>query len=124
MNIKTRTVNFDITPGIETYVSKKTNSLSKFLDDSDSVLCEVELGKSVGNQKSGKIFKAEINLSTPGKNQFYAVAEADDLYAAIDEVRDEIEREIVSKKTKRATLFRRGAARVKALIKSVYPFNR
>ena len=80
-------------------------------------MCEVELGKTSAHHKSGDVFKAEINITTAGSNQFYAVAEESDLYAAIDVVRDEIERTIVSRKEKRETLFRRGAAKFKNIIK-------
>jgi len=117
MNIKTRAANFTMTPAIEDYTSKKVLSLSKFLHAGDNALCEVELGKTTNHHKSGDIFKAEINIVTPGKNQFYAMAEESDLYAAIDVVRDNIEREIISKKTKRETLFRRGAMRFKSILK-------
>ncbi len=125
MNIKTHTTNFDMTPAIEEYVSKKAQSLAKFLegrgdDTHKNMLCEVELGKTTNHHKSGDIFKAEINIVGPGNVQFYAVAEEADLYAAIDIVRDQIEREIISKKTKRETLFRRGAAKFKALAKRLY----
>ena len=121
MNIKTRSTNFDMTPAIENYVSKRVSSLEKFLDAKhENVLCEVELGKTTNHHKSGDIFRAEINIIRPGHNQFYAVAETEDLYAAIDIVRDQIEREIVSRKGKRETLFRRGASKFKALAKRLY----
>jgi putative sigma-54 modulation protein len=121
LNIKTRSTNFDMTPAIEDYVSKKVSSLGKFLDvQKENILCEVELGKTTNHHKSGDIFRAEVNIVGPQNTQFYAVAEESDLYAAIDVVRDQIEREIVTKKEKRETLFRRGASRFKALAKRLY----
>lgn len=71
------------------------------------------------HHNSGDIFKAEINLTQPGSKQVYAVAEKSDLYTAIDVVRDEAEHAIVSKKTKDSTLFRKGAAQIKSLLKRV-----
>lgn len=120
MNIKIRSINFEITPAIDDYISKKISSLEKFLERKDGeVICEVEIGRTTKHHNSGDIFKAEINLTQPGSKQVYAVAEEVDLYTAIDVVRDEAERVIVSKKTKDSTLFRRGAAQVKNLIKRI-----
>lgn len=104
---------------MEDYVSKKLLSLSKFLKGQEEVLVEVELAKTTGHHKSGEIFKAEINVTYMGQ-QFYVVSEKDDLYAAVDEARDEIERSIVSKRKKYLTVFRRGAGKIKNLIRRFY----
>ncbi len=120
MNIKIRSINFEITPAIDDYISKKISSLEKFLERKDGeVICEVEIGRTTKHHNSGDIFKAEINLTQPGSKQVYAVAEEVDLYTAIDVVRYEAERSIVSRKTKNDTLFRRGATQVKNLIKRI-----
>jgi putative sigma-54 modulation protein len=119
MNIKIRSINFDITPAIDDYVSKKISSLEKFLEVSEGTICEVEIGRTTKHHNSGDIFKAEINLNQPGAKQVYAVAEESDLYTAIDIVRDEAERAIVSRKTKDTTLFRKGASKIKDLLKRV-----
>lgn len=117
MNIKIRSVGFDLTPAIDEYVTKKISSLEKFLDANTDLLCEVEIGKTTNHHKSGDIFKAEINIIRPGNKQVYAVAEEAELYTAIDIVRDEAERVIVSQKNKSSTLFRRGSAKIKNLIR-------
>lgn len=119
MNIKLHSKNFEITPAIEDYVTKKISSLEKFLDVKDAVICEVEVGKTTEHHKSGDIYRAEINLIEPGSNQVYVVAEEADLYAAIDIVRDEAERTIVSRKNKKNTLFKRGGAAVKNFLKRI-----
>jgi putative sigma-54 modulation protein len=119
MNIKIRGVNCEITGPVNDYVNKKISSLEKFLEKKMETICEVEIGKTTNHHKSGDIFRAEINLMEPGKAQVFAVAEAGDLYSAIDIVRDEAEREIVTHKKKKDTLFRRGALQVKNLLKRV-----
>lgn len=124
INIKIRAVSFEITPAIDDYVTKKISSLGKFLDSEQEILCEVEIGRTTNHHNKGEIFKAEINLTPPGGKQVYAVAEEADLYMAIDIVRDEAERLIVSQKKKRDTLFRRGALQVKNLIKRISWKNR
>ncbi len=119
MQIKIRSKNFDLTPAIEEYVNKKTLSLEKFFGHKDNVLCEVEIGKTTGHHKSGDIFRTEINMVIPGEGQVYAVANEFDLYASIDIVKDEAEREILTRKNRKETLFRRGASKIKSLIKSI-----
>jgi ribosomal subunit interface protein len=119
LNIQIRATNFDLTPAINEYVSKKISSLQKFLDVQNDILCEVELGRTTKHHKSGDIFRAEVNMALPGQKQIYAVAEKSDLYTAIDVVRDEAEREIISIKGKRATLFRRGSTKIKELLKRI-----
>ncbi len=119
MKIKIRSKNFDLTPAIDEYVSKKISSLEKFLDVKGEVLCEIEIGRTTKHHNSGDIFKAEVNIAQPGGKQIYVVAEEADLYAAIDIVRDEAERAIVSRKNKYKTLFRKGASRIKDLLKRI-----
>jgi ribosomal subunit interface protein len=119
MNIKIRSVNFDLTPAINDYVNKKISSLGKFITNQNEVLCDVEIGRTTQHHKSGEIFRAEINMDIPGRNQVYAVAEAIDIYSAIDVVRDEAEREIVSKKNRYKTIFRKSAGKIKNIIKNL-----
>ncbi len=117
MNIKLTTTHFDKTPAIEDYVMKKIMPLRKLIQSEQTLLCEVEVGKTTGHHKSGDIFRAEVNIVMPGGMQVFAAAEEPDLYAAIDVVRDEVERAIVSGKQKRGALFRRGAQRIKSMLK-------
>ena len=119
MNIKTRSLSFELTPAIEDYVSKKVSSLERFLDKSSNSLCEVELGKTTMHHKSGDIFKVELNITGPNKKQYFVVAEEADLYASIDVARDNMEEVIVSKNKKHSDLFRKGAGKVKSILKSL-----
>ena len=119
MNIKIRSKNFDITPAINDYVTKKISTLEKFINQHENVLCEVEIGRTTTHHKSGDIFRAEINMNIPGQKQVFTFAEEVDLYTAIDIVRDEAERLIVSQKNKYKTVFRRGATQIKNLLKMI-----
>lgn len=119
MNIKIKSRDFDLTPAIDDYITKKISTLEKFLEVKDNILCEIEIGRTTKHHKSGDIFRAEVNIVEPGNKQIYAVAEESDMYTAIDVVRDEAERAIVSRKTKRFTLIRRGGTRIKELLKRI-----
>jgi ribosomal subunit interface protein len=54
----------------------------------------IEIGKTTKHHKNGKIFYAEINLELPHR-LLRATVEAEDLYEAIDRVKEELEREIL-----------------------------
>jgi len=95
MKIILKSNNLPLTPQLEDYLQKKIKSLEKFLKNfnEETIKAEVEVGKTTRHHKHGFIFRAEINLSADGKF-FRAAEEKDDIYAAIDEVRDELEEEI------------------------------
>ncbi len=120
IKIKIRTTNFELTGVIEDYVNKKVSSFNKFLNENEEVLCDVEIGKTTNHHKSGEIYKAEFNIvcSHDGK-QYFVEAEEADLYSAIDIARDNMEEVIVSKRKKSNTLFRRGASKIKSILKRI-----
>jgi putative sigma-54 modulation protein len=115
-NIKT--VGIEITPAIASYIEKKFSAFDRFVHDASSASCDIEVGKTTKHHRSGDVFRAEVNLIIAGE-QYFAVSEKEDLYAAIDEVRDEIIREITSRKNKSQTMMRRGALRVKNMLKGL-----
>jgi len=110
--IKTKDVQLSF--AMEDYLDKKLASLEKFIGDvnPELAMAEIEIGRTTRHHQTGDIFRAEINLSIGGK-LFRAESEMDDLYAAIDEVRDDLEREIKKFKTKKETIFIRGARSLK-----------
>ena len=114
MRVQIKATGLSLSDAIEEYVEKKVGALSKYLNEDE--LVSVEVGKTTRHHKSGEIFKAEIFIRGGGK-EYYAISEKEDLYAAIDDVKDEMVREITSSKDKTKTLLRRGGARIKNLIK-------
>jgi ribosomal subunit interface protein len=117
MNINIKTTNITLKPDTEGYLSKKLLSLKKLIDlEGDNVFAQVELGKTTNHHKSGTIFLAEINLRV-GKKRFRAVSKQDDLHAAIDDMKDELVREIKTKHEKQRTNVRKGEAKIKEMVK-------
>lgn len=120
MRINIKATNLELTAAISDYTKKRVSSLEKFINKNDeSAMASVEVGKSTKHHQSGDIFRAEINLHIAGKD-LRAVAEKDNLYAAIDEAKDEMVREITSHKAKQRTLLRRGGAKIKDFIRGFY----
>ena len=122
MKIHVQGLHTSLTPVIIEYTEKRLSSLSKFIKN-DSTVCTVELIKTTNHHKSGDIFKAEASINISGEN-IYAVSEKEDLYQAVDELRDELERILSSRKDKKITLYRRGSQRIKDIIKGIRPFKK
>ena len=114
---KVRATNLELTSAISAYVEKRVRALEKFIDPEDtSAIMDVEVGKTTKHHHRGDVFRAEFNFSVAGKS-FRAVADKEDLYAAIDEVKDEMAREVRSSRSKEKTLFKKGKAAIKDLLK-------
>lgn len=119
MNKNIKATNIEITPAISDYLDKRISAFDRFIPTDDtSAMCQIEVGKTTKHHKSGDFFKAEVNLRVSGKN-FYAVSEKEDLYAAIDEVKDEIVYQMTSEKDKSMTLMRKGALKFKNMIRGL-----
>ncbi len=117
---------FTMTPAIQEYASKRFESFSKFLKDDPAAFIVVELAKTNEHHKSGDIYSAEVHVvgKIGGKaSDLYSTAQAADLYAAIDAVRDEAFREISSTKSKHTTLMRRSGAKIKNALKGLIGRN-
>ncbi len=117
-NIKA--TNITITDSVRAYLDKRLQSLEKLIDFEDpTVLVAVELGRTTAHHQTGPIFRAEINISR-GSEMFRSVAEREDLTTAIDEARDEMARELASRKKRKESLYRRGGRVAKTLLRGSY----
>lgn len=123
MNINLKGTNISLTPAITEYTNKRLSKISKILSWDPSAQCDVELAKTTQHHQKGDIFKAEIHIVGANKNH-YASVEKDDLYAAIDFVRDDILRELKATKGKRLSYIRRSGARVKDMVKGLWPWGK
>jgi len=92
-------------------VEQKCIPLEKYLHDNDYVICNVEFEK-VAPQQNGQIHRVEINLQVSG-TLYRAVATEESFEKAIDEVRDELERELVKAKERQNTLMKQGGREAK-----------
>lgn len=111
----------DLTDAIKDYVNKRVSSLNKFAGNKD-ITGYVEVGKTTNHHKQGDVFKAEFDLNINGK-KFFAMSEQSDLYAAIDDAKEEIANNVSSDKDRKQTLFKRGATSVKKMLKGLSKRN-
>ena len=108
--------NMELTPAISDYLGKKLASLEKFVDSNLESIARVEVGRTTNHHHKGDVFRAEINLEAGG-SKFRAVVESDDLYRAIDEMRNEIMGEVIRASRKKRHLLRRGHQKIKDLMR-------
>ncbi len=119
MRISIKATNIDLTEALRLYVTERVESVQKLTTVSEESLhAAVEIGKTTHHHKQGDVFRAEVNFHV-AHTLIRVVAVKDDLYAAIDEMRDELARKLSSYKDKDRTLFRRGASMVKGMMKGV-----
>lgn len=86
-----------LTDAIRDYAEEKIQTLEKFFDN--IIKAEIEVGLDSQHHNNGKIYYAEVNLSVPGK-VIRVVKESEDLYKAIDKVKDHLKNELESAKEK------------------------
>jgi len=114
---KIKATNIDLTDAISSYVDKCVSAFEKYVSPDDtSVSADIEIGKTTNHHNTGPVFRAEINFSVGGK-MFRAASEQEDLYAAVDKVKEEMCRELSYDKNKQRTLLKRGGAAIKSLLK-------
>lgn len=119
MEVIIKSTNLKLTDNINDYINKRISTLDKLINDEDtSVLCNVEVGKVSEHHKSGDIFRSEINLHIAGQD-FRAVSEAGTLFSAIDETKNQMQKELRRYKEKRMRLIRRGGAKIKELLRNL-----
>lgn len=116
MNIHIKATNISLTPAISDHIDKKVKMLEKFFSDLPDTLVNIEVGRTTRHHKSGDIFRAEMHVSANGE-EYYAEVESDDLYASIDQVKDEIAYSLTSKRKKAIRMIRRGGAHIKNMMK-------
>lgn len=119
MNINIKATSLSLTPEISDYINKRLLIVDKFFQNDSTAHCDIEIAKTTNHHKQGEIFRAEIHIIAKDKN-IYASSEKEDLYSAIDIVKDEVLREIKNSNAKRRSLIRRGGAQIKNIIKGFW----
>ncbi len=104
MQIDIKSKNMKLTEAIKNYVNEKIGGLEKFYDN--ILVARVEVGLTTNHHQKGDIFRAEANLEVPQKHILRAESEKEDLYMAINEVKDDLQRQIKKFKEKKRGNFR------------------
>jgi len=92
--------NMDLTEAIKDRVEKRLSSMVKITEGLEPCDVAVDVGKTTTGQNKGKIFRAEFNMTVPGK-LLRAERVEEDLYAAIDVAAKELKRQLAEYKDRR-----------------------
>lgn len=94
MNLTISGHHLEITPALRTYVTSKLGKITRHFDQ----VVDIKVLLSIENQteKEGRQ-KAECNLHVKGNDLFAESADAD-LYAAVDDLVDKLDRQVVKYK--------------------------
>ncbi len=103
---------FEVTEAIKAYVTDKIESLSKYISSDQEVTGNVRLGKITNAHQHGKIYFAEASIHTEAKNYGIRV-ESDDVYTAVDLLKDGLANNITTYKDKQRTLHKKDAEKFK-----------
>jgi len=123
MRINIKATNIKLDEALKVWVEKKIGEIEKFLVDFGSrkyfkekpnLEIKVEIGKTTRHHLKGEVFRAEAQLCLP-KQIIRAEAVSEDLRDAINQVKDELQREVKRYKEKRIARARRWARKVKEL---------
>lgn len=122
MQINFQSKNIELTLAIKDYVLKKETNLGRLLSQIEKrggeVVANFDVAKSTNHHKSGAVFHADCLINIKGE-EFYGSADEEDLYTAIDAVKENLFREISKNKDRRQTLFKRGAMSIKKMLKGL-----
>ena len=97
-------------------VEQKLSSLAKYIGTETDVKCEVEFER-IQSHHSGDIHRVEINLWLAGE-MHRATSTKESFVAAIDVVRDELDRKLNDSHDKRQTLIRKGGRELKEAMRT------
>ncbi len=113
MNYKTN--NLDVDEFLRALCEKKLETLQKFFQEHQEVSADIEF-QLEGASNSGKQYKIEVNLTIDGQ-LYRAEATEESFEQAIDEVRNELDKELRRDKRKRTSLMKRGGRALKNLLR-------
>lgn len=95
MNIFIKGTGLDLTGPLKVYIEDKIGSLGRLLGrvDSETIQVQVEIARSTQHHRHGEVYRAEVNMQLP-KGVLRAEEDNADARAAIDMVKDKLQREI------------------------------
>lgn len=91
MTINLRAHGIELTPAIRQYTEEKMQSVEKYLESIRQM--DVEVGRADGHQLKGNVYECRVTVQIGGE-VMKIEREADDLYKAIDKVRDHLRVEL------------------------------
>ncbi len=116
-SISIRASHFDLTEPIKTYIEEKIGVLAKYLPHTaESASVDVRVARTTYHHKQGPVYRVTALLSYNGET-LHAEVEEEDVYAGVDRLHDELQRELTSQKEREISIGRRGARIAKKFLR-------
>ncbi len=106
--------NIEVSRRLQDLITDKLRPLEKYLQYGSDVRCNVEFEKIVSHQ-NGNIHRVEANIWRSGR-LFQSEATMESFEKAVDEVKQELEKELERAHDRRLSRLRRGARKIKEMI--------
>ena len=117
MNITIKASKYTLTPETEALIEEKLAApMRLFGEKGDTALLEIEVEEAPAEGRSSEPCKLSAKLSIDGK-VFYAEAVKPTPEIAADRVRDDLEAEIRKVRGRSQTLYKRGGAAIKRMLR-------
>lgn len=122
MKITIKGTNIKLSDSIYNYINKKINELEKFVENvgeegtgkqNPSVEAWVEVGRTTKHHRTGDVYRAEVQVRLPGAEGIRADSTQWDLHQAIDEAKDEMQRQLKRYKRKQSARGKRSSRKMK-----------
>ena len=97
MELKIKATNLELNPRLRAHVEAKANMLAKYYAGIIKIEAEVDLTSH--HHRQGKIYRAEFNVTVPGK-LLRVEKTAEDIFKAVDKVKDHMALELKKYKEK------------------------
>lgn len=98
MIVTVQTRGMEDSPAVREYAEEKFMSLEKFFDGIEKAT--ITAGMISHHHQKGKVYFAEVTLDLPKKYSIHVEKQAEDLYKAIDKVKDHCKVELEKMKNK------------------------
>jgi len=119
MDIRIKTTDYEMPPEVATYLEGRIASLERLIaEDAHHARFEVEVGRDGGSSRRGdNMWFAEIRVIIPGDRSCYARNNSESVNGAIDDVKEEVERQLRKRKRYSTRFLRRSGALAKRLLR-------
>jgi len=113
--IQFKATNTEMIGELQDIMEMKLHSLDKYIGDETDVKCQVEFEK-VNTQHTGRIYRVEANFFMAGK-MYRADSTKTTFEEAIDEVRNELDKELRRTRKRKVTLLKKGGRAIKKMMR-------
>jgi ribosomal subunit interface protein len=119
MDIRIKATDYEITPETRKYLDERIAHIEKLLSgDADNARLEIELGRAAGRPRHGaNIWFTEVQILYGSGKKIRASNNSESINGAIDDVRNEVERQLLKEKKLHKRIIHKGGEAVKRMIR-------